>query len=188
MPLSSPKIGGVSSPGIVLIIAVLLVGLLIPLFLMGTIFRQPELGSGVVNTMTVDAEFERGYLQHLVVAKFDQEVVDAKRGEVVTVAFTLKHRSHSFWQWVTVKDFEQGVKNYYRASYIDVTIDDISPDSIVLLPNTSASGQMTFSINATASDEIVGKSVNLVLNFAADPAFGGSAASQGAGITIQVTG
>ena len=170
-------------------IAVVVIITVIPLALSAQVFKRPELDSSVIVTMTADTAFERGHTQHLITAAFEQDNIQVNRGETVTVPFIINHKSHSFWQWVTVSDFQQSIKNYAPGGkYVDVTIHSFSPISAVILPNQSTQGLMTFSIDPSAPDEIVGKSVTLSVQFGSEVAFGGTHLDQGGSVTVQVTG
>lgn len=162
--------------------------MILPIALMGQFFTRPELDSDVRATLASESAFERGQIQHLVILKFDQDTIHAKRGEKVTIPFTLDHKSHSYWQWITVGDFQQSVKNYVRGKYVDVSITEFSPTSVVVLPNSSTKVLMTFVIDPAAPDEIVGKSVTLGVQFDAEVALGGSYTGQAGSITILVDG
>ena len=193
IPQPSSKINNGSSPSIVLAIAVVATFAVIPLALAGQVFERPEQGSSVIVTMPADTAFERGLTQHLVAVEFEHDDIHVKRGETVTIPFTINHKSHSFWQWVTVGDFQQNAKNYVHGTYVDVAIHDFSPRSAVLFPNSSTEALMTFSIDPSASEDIVGKSVTLIVGLDTEVAFGGSdldqpsiILAQGGSITLQV--
>ena len=104
----------------------------------------------------------------------------------ITIPFTITHKSHSPWQWVTVSNFHQNTGTYVHGKYVEVDIKGISPSSAMIWPNSSVREEMTLSIPSSAPDDIVGKSVTVSLQFDTEVAFGGSYRGRADSINLQV--
>ncbi|MGI0014825.1 MAG: hypothetical protein ACREBU_15505 [Nitrososphaera sp.] len=183
---AGPVIRDGTSTTIVMLSIAIAGGLLISTVLAGFIFKQPEVGSATIVALDPETEFEEGLIGHLVTLEFDQDTVQVSRGETVTIPFTISHKSHSFWQWITVTNFHQSVRNYVYGKYVEVDIEGVSPASAIIWPNSSVREEMTLSIPASAPDDIIGKSVTIGIQFDADVAFGGSYRGKVHSINLQI--
>ncbi|HEV8405787.1 MAG TPA: hypothetical protein VGQ13_07775 [Nitrososphaera sp.] len=183
---SSPKITNGASTTIVMLTAAFGGGLLISILLAGFIFKEPEVTTDGIVVMNPETAFEEGYTQHLVYSQFSQDTIQVKRGATITIPFTITHKSHSLWQWVTVSNFQQNVGNHVHGKYVEVDIKGISPSSAIIWPNSSVQEEITLSIPSSAPDDIVGKSVTISMQFDTEVAFGGSYRGRADSINLQV--
>src|SRR5206468_9393801 len=101
-----------------------------------------------------------------------KDTIQVERGTAITIPFTVTHKSHSPWQWITVSNFQQNVGNYVRGGYVEVDIKGISPSSAMIWPNSSVREEVTLSIPSSAPEDIVGNSVTISCNFVSDVVFG----------------
>jgi hypothetical protein len=183
---AGPTIKDGTSAKTVMLIVTFAAGLLISVALAGLVLKQPEVGSGAIVVLDPQVAFGEGLAQHFISLQFEQNTMQVSRGETVTIPFTIAHKSHSFWQWVTVTDLQQNVKNYVRGNLIEVDIKGVSPISAIIWPNSSITKEVSLLIPSSAPDQIVGKSVTISLELNAEVAFGGSYLSQTDSINLQV--
>lgn len=117
--------------------------------------------------LPVKEMFARGIYQHLVETRFDMKTVDVRRGQSITVPFTIDHHSHVWWEPVTLKNFQNRLANYFPA-YEEISVDSYlsySPSSLVLQSNTSAQGFVKISLPANLPDGMLNQTAKITASF-----------------------
>jgi hypothetical protein len=117
--------------------------------------------------LSIREMFARGIYQHLVETRFDVEAIDVRRGESITVPFTVEHLSHVWWEPATAKNFRNKFANY-SPSGEEVPADKYlrySPPSILIPSNSSARGSVMIAIPSDISDEMIGETIKITASF-----------------------